>query len=299
MEFRPSVTPGLVPGHHTGQLGTFLTGSESFSDFVGVTAPHLMPGAGIGSAGATGSHPANAAESLGVPHGTTIVALTFAGGVVIAGDRRATSGNVIAQRDIEKVFVTDNHSAVGIAGSAGIALEMVRLFSVDLENYEKLEGVPLTLDGKANRLAGMVRQNLGAAMQGFVVVPLFAGYDTAISDPAQAGRIVTYDPTGGRYDENLGFHAVGSGSVFAKSSLKKLYDPAADLDGAVRTALEALYDAADDDTATGGPDTVRRIYPVVVGITADGAVRRSDDDVAAVVEQVVAGRTERPGGPRR
>ena len=296
MEFRPSVTPGQVPGHHTGQLGTFLTGSGSFSDFVGVTAPHLMPGAGV--APQAGAAPGHQAETLGVPHGTTIVALTFSGGVVIAGDRRATSGNVIAQRDIEKVFVTDTHSAVGIAGSAGIAVEMVRLFSVDLENYEKLEGVPLSLDGKANRLAGMVRQNLGAAMQGFVVVPLFAGYDTAIADPAQAGRIVTYDPTGGRYDEYLGFHAVGSGSVFAKSSLKKLYDPAADLDAAVRTAMEALYDAADDDTATGGPDTVRRIYPVVVGITADGAVRKGEDELATVVEQVVAGRMERPGGPR-
>ncbi|MEU6701116.1 proteasome subunit beta [Pseudonocardia sp. NPDC046786] len=296
MEFRPSVTPGIVPGHHTGQLGTFLTGSESFTDFVGATAPHLLPGAGIAASPAQGG---NAADTLGVPHGTTIIALTYSGGVVIAGDRRATSGNMIAQRDIEKVFVTDEHSAVGIAGSAGIAVEMVRLFSVDLENYEKLEGVPLSLDGKANRLAGMVRQNLGAAMQGFVVVPLFAGYDTDIADPARAGRIVTFDPTGGRYDENLGFHAVGSGSVFAKSSLKKLHDPAADLAGAVRTAIEALYDAADDDTATGGPDAVRRIYPVVVGIDADGAVRRGEDEIAAVVEQVIAGRRERPGGPSR
>ncbi|MER5673304.1 proteasome subunit beta [Pseudonocardia alni] len=295
MEFRPSVTSGLVPGHHTGQLGTFLTGSQSFSDFVGGAAPHLLPGAGLDRT----AGPGTSADALGVPHGTTIVALLFSGGVVIAGDRRATAGNVIAQRDIEKVFVTDTHSAVGIAGSAGIALEMVRLFSVDLEHYEKLEGVPLSLDGKANKLAGMVRQNLGAAMQGFVVVPLFAGYDTDAADPAQAGRIVTFDPTGGRYDENLGFHAVGSGSVFAKSSLKKLHDPAADLDGAVRTAVEALYDAADDDTATGGPDTVRRIYPVIVGITAEGAARRDDAEIAAVVDQVIAGRRERPGGPSR
>jgi proteasome beta subunit len=298
MEFRPSVTPGLVPGHHTGQLGTFLTGSQSFSEFVGATAPHLMPGAGV-TPQPVSAPGGNAADALGVPHGTTIVALTFSGGVVIAGDRRATAGNVIAQRDIEKVFVTDHHSAVGIAGSAGIALEMVRLFGVDLEHYEKLEGVPLSLDGKANKLAGMIRQNLGAAMQGFVVVPLFAGFDPTVDDPARAGRIVTFDPTGGRYDENLGFHAVGSGSVFAKSSLKKLYDPAADLDGAVRTAIEALYDAADDDTATGGPDTVRRIYPVVVGITADGAARREESEIASVVERVIAGRVERPGGPSR
>lgn len=294
MEFRSSLTPGLVPGHPTGQLGTFLTGSQPFSEFVAATAPHLMPGAGL----APRSGPGDAAGSLGVPHGTTIVALTFADGVVIAGDRRATSGNVIAQRDIEKVFVTDAHSAVGIAGAAGIAVEMVRMFALELENYEKLEGVPLSLDGKANRLAGMVRQNLGAAMQGFVVVPLFAGYDTQATDPARAGRIVTFDATGGRYDENLGFHAVGSGSVFAKSSLKKLHDPAADRDGAVRTALESLYDAADDDTATGGPDTVRRIYPVVVSITAEGAERRGDDEIARVVDEVVAGRREHPGGPR-
>ena len=153
---------------------------------------------------------------LDVPHGTTIVALTFAGGVVIAGDRRATMGNMIAQRDIEKVFITDSFSAVGIAGSAGIAVEMVRLFTVQLEHYEKIEGVPLSLDGKANQLAAMVRGNLGAALQGFVVIPLFAGYDTDAADPATAGRIVTFDATGGRYEEKLGFHAVGSGSVFAR-----------------------------------------------------------------------------------
>ncbi|MBW0102272.1 proteasome subunit beta [Pseudonocardia sp. KRD291] len=291
MDFRPSVNPGIAPGPHTGQLSTFLTGSQSFSEFVGSVTPHLLPDPGPLAAGGGG-----AAAALGVPHGTTIVALVFSGGVVIAGDRRATQGNVIAQRDIEKVFVTDEYSAVGIAGSAGIAIEMVRLFAMDLEHYEKIEGVPLSLDGKANKLAGMVRANLGAAMQGFVVVPLFAGFDPHATDPARAGRIVTYDATGGRYDEKMGYHAVGSGSVFAKSSLKKLHDPAADLDATVRTAVEALYDAADDDSATGGPDTVRRIYPVVVSITADGAVRRGEDEIADVVTRVVAGRTERPGG---
>lgn len=296
MEFRPSVNPGIVSRSPStpGQLDTFLTGTQSFSDFVGSVAPHLVPGAGVMQPSGAGG--GSAADRLGVPHGTTIVAIVFSGGVVIAGDRRATQGNVIAQRDIEKVFVTDEYSAVGIAGSAGIAIEMVRLFAMDLEHYEKLEGVPLSLDGKANKLAGMVRQNLGAAMQGFVVVPLFAGFDTHASDPARAGRIVTYDATGGRYDEKLGYHAVGSGSVFAKSSLKKLYDPAAELPATVRTAIEALYDAADDDSATGGPDTVRRIYPVVVSITADGAQRRDEDEIADVVAQVVAGRTERPGG---
>ncbi|HET6258592.1 MAG TPA: proteasome subunit beta, partial [Pseudonocardia sp.] len=145
--------------------------------------------------------------------------------------------------------------------------------------------------------ASMIQQNLGAALQGFVVVPLFVGYDLDAADPAKAGRIITYDATGGRYDELLGYHAVGSGSVFAKSALKKLYDPAADRDLAVRTAVEALYDAADDDTATGGPDLVRRIYPVVVTITADeGAVRRPEDEMETVVRAVVAGRMEKPGG---
>jgi proteasome beta subunit len=284
MEPRLPVTP-------TG-LGAYLApGPSSFTDFVTSHAPHLLPGRLP-----EGLAPRAAAGGLDVPHGTTIVALTFADGVVIAGDRRATSGNVIAQRDIEKVFVTDSHSAVGIAGSAGIALQMVRLFTVDLEHYEKTEGVPLSLDGKANKLAGMVAQNLGAALQGFVVVPLFVGYDTDV-EPAKAGRIVTYDATGGRYDEWLGYHSVGSGSVFAKSALKKRHSTSADLDSTVRNAVEALYDAADDDSATGGPDLTRRIYPVVVSITgAEGAVRRPDEEIAAVVRDVVAGRTENPGG---
>jgi proteasome beta subunit len=289
-----------IDGGISGRLGPyFAPGPASFTDFVAATAPHLLPGRmaeGIGGLPGGAAGGPQAGHGLDVPHGTTIVALVCAEGVVIAGDRRATSGNVIAQRDIEKVFVTDAYSAVGIAGSAGIALEMVRLFTVDLEHYEKIEGVPLSLDGKANKLAGMLRGNLGAAMQGFVVVPLFVGYDTDAVEPAKAGRIVTYDPTGGRFDEWLGYHSVGSGSVFAKSSLKKLHDPASDLDTTIRTAIEALYDAADDDTATGGPDTVRRIYPVVVSITADGALRRTDDEIADVVELVIAGRTEKPGG---
>jgi proteasome beta subunit len=263
-------------------------GPSSFTDFVTANAPHLLP-----------SHlPAGTAGGpLDVPHGTTIVALVFSGGVVIAGDRRATQGNVIAQRDIEKVFVTDSHSAVGIAGAAGIALEMVRLFTVELEHYEKIEGTTLSLDGKANKLAAMVRANLGAAMQGFVVVPLFAGYDPYAPDPSKAGRIVTFDATGGRYDELLGYHAVGSGSVFAKSALKKRHKVESDLPTTVRTAIEALYDAADDDSATGGPDLTRKLYPIVVSITGpEGAIRRPETEIAEVVAQVVAGRTENPGG---
>src|ERR687894_1093892 len=164
---------------------------------------------------------------------------------------------------------------------------MVRLFTVQLEHYEKIEGVPLSLDGKANQLAAMVRGNLGAAMQGFVVVPLFAGYDTDATDPTAAGRIVTFDATGGRYEEKLGFHAVGSGSVFARGALKKLHDPVSDLAGAVRTGVESLYDAADDDSATGGPDLVRRIFPVVMLATAEGITRVPDDEIGALAETIV------------
>jgi proteasome beta subunit len=288
-EPRPPVHPPL----HT----PLPPGSTSFTDYLAATAPHLLPGPQLLPARTAAAPAAGGSGAVDVPHGTTIVALTFADGVVIGGDRRATMGNVIAQRDIEKVFITDTYSAVGIAGSAGIATEMVRLFSVQLEHYEKIEGVPLSLDGKANQLAAMVRSNLGAALQGFVVVPLFAGYDTDAVEPAKAGRIVTFDATGGRYEEKMGFHAVGSGSTFARGSLKKLHDPTADLAGAVRTAVEALYDAADDDSATGGPDLVRRIYPVVVSITGvEGAVRRPDDEVAEVTAAVVAARREKPGG---
>ncbi|MBL8927391.1 MAG: proteasome subunit beta [Pseudonocardia sp.] len=278
-------------------LGTGVPpGCTSFTDYLAATSPHLLPGRIPEGIDLRGHTAAPRTPGLDVPHGTTIVALTFAGGVVIAGDRRATMGNMIAQRDIEKVFITDSFSAVGIAGSAGIAVEMVRLFTVQLEHYEKIEGVPLSLDGKANQLAAMVRGNLGAALQGFVVVPLFAGYDTDAADPATAGRIVTFDATGGRYEEKLGFHAVGSGSVFARGALKKLHDPTADLDGAVRTAVESLYDAADDDSATGGPDLIRHIYPVVVSITGDGAVHHPDADIAEVTTAVVTGRSTRPGG---
>jgi len=248
MEFRPPVPP---PG-----LGAYLApGPSSFTDFVTANAPHLLPGRLPEDAGV---HAAAIPAGLNVPHATTIVALVFREGVVIAGDRRATAGNVIAQRDIEKVFITDSYSAVGIAGAAGIALQMVRLYTVELEHYEKMEGVTLSLDGKANKLAGMVANNLGAALQGFVVVPLFVGYDVD-AEPAKAGRIVTYDATGGRYDEWSGYHAVGSGSVFAKSSLKKVHRADADLPTTIRNAVEALYDAADDDTATGGPDLTRGI----------------------------------------
>ncbi|MFC5289798.1 proteasome subunit beta [Actinokineospora guangxiensis] len=277
---------------HTSPRGlpaAYLTaGTSSFTDFLRAQSPELLPG----------NRPVGTVTSADtIPHGTTIVAVTFSGGVLIAGDRRATAGNMIAQRDMEKVYITDGYSSVGIAGTAGIAVEMVRLYAVELQHYEKLEGRSLSLDGKTNKLATMVRGNLATAMQGLAVVPLFVGYDLDAPDPAKAGRIVSFDVAGGRYEERAGFHAVGSGSTFAKSALKKLYDPAGDRDRALRIAVEALYDAADDDSATGGPDLARRIYPSIVTVTADlGAVRIAEEEAAAVAEAVVTARDERPRG---
>jgi proteasome beta subunit len=200
-------------------------------------------------------------------------------------------GNVIAQRDIEKVFPADEFSCVGIAGTAGLAIEMVRLFQTELEHYEKLEGSTMSLEGKANRLSNMIRGNLGMAMQGLAVVPLFAGYDL----DRGVGRIFSYDVTGGRFEEHS-YHSVGSGSVFARGALKKKYrDDVTEAD-AVRLAVDALYDAADDDSATGGPDLARKIFPVVMSVTADGLHRVPEEDVSQVVEAIVAERMTRPGG---
>ena len=210
----------------------------------------------------------------------------------MAGDRRATMGNLIAQHDIEKVFVADESSVIGIAGTAGLAVELVRIFQVELEHYEKIEGMPLSLDGKANRLASMLRGNLGLAMQGLAVVPLFAGYDLARA----TGRIFSYDVTGGRYEEH-DFYAVGSGSTFARGSLKKLYRRGASADDGVQAALEALYDAADDDSATGGPDMNRGIFPVVAVVDREGARVLDDADVGARVQAMMAGRATHPDGP--
>lgn len=253
-------------------------------DFLSDHAPEQLPG----------SRPLPPVEgAVQAPHGTTIVAATFAGGVVLAGDRRATMGNVIAQRDIEKVFPADEHSAVGIAGTAGLAVEMVKLFQLELEHFEKVEGSTLSLEGKANRLSTMIRGNLGMAMQGLAVVPLFAGFDL----DRGAGRIFSYDVTGGRSEE-LGFAGVGSGSVFARGSLKKLYRDEMTQEQAATVVLQALYDAADDDSATGGPDMTRRIYPVVVTITEDGYRRLGEEEVSGLVQTVHDGRLQLPNGPQ-
>jgi len=227
-----------------------------------------------------------------LPHGTTIVAATCDHGVVLAGDRRATAGNLIARRDLEKVYRSDEFSALGYAGSVGVGIEFARLFAVELEHYEKMEGRSLSLEGKANRLATMVRGNLGAAMQGLAVVPLFAGYD----EDSGRGRIFSYDVAGGPEEEHR-YYSIGSGSPFAMSALKKLYADGMPADDAVLACVQALYDAADDDSATGGPDLARRIFPIVATITADGYRRLSDAEAGDVVGYVVRERMARPDGP--
>ncbi|SEO85369.1 proteasome beta subunit [Trujillonella endophytica] len=258
---------------------------SSFTDFLATAAPDLLPG--------RRPVPQLPVGDL-APHGTTIVAVTFDGGVLMGGDRRATMGNLISSRDIEKVYPADSWSVIGIAGAAGIAIEMVRLYQVELEHYEKIEGMTLSLDGKANRLAGMIRGNLGAALQGLAVVPLFAGFDLDAAPGATPGRIFSYDVTGGNYEER-GYAAVGSGSLFARSSLKKTWRADLSAAAATRTVVEALYDAADDDSATGGPDPVRRLYPIVYRVDAEGAVRLTDDEIAAVADTIV---TERSAADR-
>jgi proteasome beta subunit len=278
--------PGQFPGAY------LSAGTSSFADFLASAAPGLLPRAS-GPAGVLPSD-GTAAVSIArdVPHGTTIVAAACEGGVIMAGDRRATAGNMIMQRNIEKVFRSDEYSAIGYSGVAGTGYELVRLFQVELEHYEKLEGHALSLDGKANRLASLVRGNLGGAMQGLVVVPLFCGYD----EDAGVGRIFSYDVAGGRYEEHR-FYALGSGSVFARGSLKKLYRDGMSAADAVLACMQALYDAADDDSATGGPDVTRRIFPVVATITADGFERLTDEAAEQYGRAVIESRLADPDGP--
>jgi proteasome beta subunit len=258
---------------------------SSFSEFLRRQAPQLLP------VGATAADAMTGAPGASLPHGTTIVALKYPGGVLIAGDRRSTQGNLIAGRDVQKVYITDDYTATGIAGTAAIAVEFARLYAVELEHYEKLEGVPLTFAGKVNRLATMVRGNLGAALQGFIALPLLVGYDINDPDPQGAGRIVSFDAAGGWNIEEEGYQSVGSGSIFAKSSVKKLYSGVSDADSALRVAIEALYDAADDDSATGGPDLVRGIYPTAVTIGVDGAVDVPERRIAELAREVIQSRS--------
>ncbi|HEU5159953.1 MAG TPA: proteasome subunit beta [Streptosporangiaceae bacterium] len=258
-------------------------GPPSFVELLKGHAPGLLPGA------RDDSSPADAPE---VGHGTTVLALTFADGVMMAGDRRATSGNVIAQRDLEKVQPADQYSIIAFAGAVGLAADMVRLFQVELEHYEKMNGAVLSLDGKARRLATVLRENLALAMQGLAVVPLFAGYDLT----AGTGRIFTFEVVGGPY-EARDFYAEGSGSPYARGALKKLYRPGLGLRQAAQVCVEALYDAADDDSATGGPDLTRNIYPTIATATADGYRRLPEEEVRELTQAMVEARRDRPDGP--
>ena len=255
--------------------------TSSFTEHLQRDRPELLPFNKTAAAALAGS-----TQPLQVPHGTTIVAMTYAGGVLMAGDRRATMGNIIASRHIEKVFPADQFSVLGIAGTAGIAIDITRLFQVELEHYEKIEGTLLSLDGKANRLGAMIRSNLPMAMQGLAVVPLFAGFDSQ----AGVGRLFSYDVTGGRYEEQE-HHTVGSGSMFARGALKKLWRPNLSEDEAISVAIESLYDAADDDSATGGPDPVRQLWPLVYTVNRAGARRVPEHTLAEVAQRVIESRT--------
>lgn len=255
--------------------------TNSFTELLAAQAPHLLPGVSPDS-------PAQSANAAALtPHATTILAIIYQGGVLIAGDRRATVGLRIAHREMEKVFPADAYSALGISGSAGIGTEVARLFQLELEHYEKIEGSLLSLEGKANRLAALLKSNLGMAMRGFVVVPMFVGFDL----DQGVGRIFSYDAIGGRYEEHDYFQT-GSGGVHAKGALKKLWHPGLAKDQAIAIAVEALFDAADDDAGTGGPDHVRKIYPVVATIDKNGYVRVPETQLADITAQLITNRSE-------
>ena len=245
--------------------------SPSFLDLLGRERPGALPGP-----------TEQQAATLGLPHGTTVLGLKYADGMVMAGDRRATAGNLIADTKMRKVFAADDYSAIAIAGAAGQAVELVRLFQLELEHYEKITGDRLSLEGKANRLAQMIRSNFPMALQGLIVVPLFGGYDERRGE----GRIFYYDATGGRWEED-DYQTTGSGSMSAKNSLKKRWRPGLSSDEALQVAVEALIDAAEDDAATGGPDITRGIYPVLLTVTREGATEVPEDRIAAATEAVL------------
>ncbi|MGH2528504.1 MAG: proteasome subunit beta [Actinomycetota bacterium] len=268
--------PGLPLGG-AGPIGA----NPSFFDLVTRTRPELVHRLAGASSG--GDVPA--------PHGTTVLGLRFAGGVVFAGDRRATEGFTVADDRIEKVFPADDYSAIAIAGAAGQAGEIVKLFQLELEHYEKITGDRLSLEGKANRLAQMIRGNFPLALQGLVVVPLFGGFDERRGE----GRIFYYDATGGRWEED-DYQATGSGGRPAKSSLKKRWRPDLSEDDAIRVAVEGLLDASEEDVATGGPDPARGIFPTVLLVTSQGVTEVPDERVRSAYEAVVGERGESRGG---
>ncbi len=265
-------------------LPVFAPGSDpgaSFTDLITRTGHRATPPHAPGGSGEPFTH----------THATTIVAVRYDKGVVMAGDRRATSGNVIAHRTMDKVFPADRFSGVSISGVAGLAAEMVKMFQLELEHYEKVEGTTLSLEGKANRLGNMIRQNLPSAMaSGMVVIPIFAGYDTR----RREGRIYNYDVTGGRYEE-MEFHATGSGGIYARGVLKQQWHSNMTRDEAVDLCLSSLFEAADEDSATGGPDAIRGIYPSVATITSEGYERVEDNEVARRFETLLATRAARLG----
>jgi proteasome beta subunit len=250
--------------------------NPSFTELIRNTAPHMLPQLSAGG---------EESGAGAVPHGTTVLALRYREGVIMAGDRQATEGFQVAHRRIEKIYKADDLSAVGIAGAAGPSMEMARLFQTELEHYEKVEGDGLSLEGKANKLAQMIRMNLPAALQGLVVVPIFAGFD----EKSGIGRIFKYDVTGGRYEE-ADYYAQGSGGKDARDSLKKRYKKDMSREEALQVALEALIDAAEEDIGTGGPDLVRGIFPTVKTITRSGYGEVPDDDVRRACEAILSDR---------
>ena len=256
------------------QQGFFDYSVSSFSELLRQGAPHLLPG--------HRDAPAEESPAPAVPHGTTVLALRYLDGVLMAGDRQASEGYQVAHRRIEKIFKADDLSGVGIAGAAGPAMEMARLFQTELEHYEKVEGENLSLDGKANRLGSMIRMNLPMAMQGLIVVPIFAGFD----ERAGLGRLFKYDVTGGRYEE-ADYFAQGSGGKDARDSLKKRFKRDMAKDEALRAAVEALIDASDEDLGTGGPDLIRNILPSVKTITRSGFAEVPEDEIRRHCEAVL------------
>lgn len=268
--------------------GPFARFGEEPFNLAGSSFAALLTRVDPGALTAVSDLAAGASDRVpGMVDGTTVLAITFDGGVLIAGDRRATSGNVISKRDMRKVFPADDWSAVAISGAAGPAMELAKIFATELEHYEKVEGAPLSLEGKANKLAQMVRGNLPMAMQGLVVVPLFAGYDLK----TQQASIYEFDPAGGRYEERR-FATTGSGGRDARGSLKARFQPDMPADQAIDAVIGALWDAADEDSATGGPDIVRGIYPLVARIDVDGYHELGNELVAERVDAVIASRRE-------
>ncbi len=270
-----------MEGSRSGPFGE--PSNPSFIDTLRHQAPHLLPHRDLSPGG----------EPPAAPHGTTVLALRYRDGVVMAGDRQATEGFQVASRRMDKIFKADDLSGVGIAGVAGPAMEMARLFQTELEHYEKVEGDSLSLEGKANKLSQMLRMNLPAAMQGLVVVPLFAGFD----ERAGLGRIFKYDVTGGKY-EDTDYYAQGSGGKDARDSLKKRWRRDMTREEALRAAVEALLDAADEDVGTGGPDLVRGIFPTVKTITRSGFAEVPDEEIRRAVEALLGERATDTGAPR-